>query len=85
MSSVNVNIDRIILRGIDPSDRHAMINGLRAELARILADPAARAAISQSRRMPALRLGKIPIGPGTAGAGVLGGRIARAIGKGISR
>ena len=37
---IEVNIDRVVLRGIDPSDRKAMIEGLEAELSRILADPA---------------------------------------------
>jgi hypothetical protein len=85
MSRIEVNIDRIVLRGIDPADRQALVNGLQSELARILADPAARAAISQSRRTPVLRLGKISMGQGTAGARKLGGGIAQAIGKGMTR
>jgi hypothetical protein len=85
MSRIELTIDRIVLRGIDPADRQALINGMRTELARMLADPATRAALSQSRRTPVLRLGKLPVSPGTAGAGKLGSGIARAIGKGISR
>jgi hypothetical protein len=85
MSRIHVNIERIVLRGIDPADRQALVNGLNTELARMLADPAARAAIAQSRRTPVLRLGKLSMGQGTAGARALGGGIARAIGKGISR
>ena len=85
MSRIHVNIERIVLRGIDPADRQALVNGLKTELARMLADPAERAAISQSRRTPVLRLGKMSMGQGAAGAGALGGGIARAIGKGISR
>jgi hypothetical protein len=85
VSGVQVNIDRIVLRGIDPADRQALVNGLKAELARILADPAARAALNHSRRTPLLRLGKISMGQGTAGASKLGCGIARAIGKGIAR
>lgn len=83
--SVHITIDRIVLRGIDPSDRQAIVSGMKAELARILADPSTRAAISQSRRTPVLRLGKMPLAQGSAGARKLGGGIARAIGKGISR
>lgn len=85
VSSVQVNIDRIVLRGIDPADRQALANGLKTELARILADPAARAALNQSRRTPVLRLGKLSMDKGTAGASKLGSGIARAIGKGIVR
>lgn len=83
--SVHVTIDRIVLRGIDPSDRQAIVSGMKAELARILADPVTRAAVSQSRRTPVLRLGKMPLAQGSAGARKLGSGIARAIGKGISR
>ena len=85
MNRIHINIDRIVLRGIDPADRQALVNGLKTELARMLADPAERAAISQSRRTPVLRLGKMSMGQGAAGARLLGGGIARAIGKGISR
>ena len=85
MSRIEVTIDRIVLRGIDPGDRQALINGMRTELARVLTEPAARDALSQSRRTPVLRLGKMTVGQGTAGAGRLGSGIARAIGKGISR
>lgn len=85
MNRIHVNIERIVLRGIDPDDRQALISGLKTELARMLADPGARATISQPRRTPVLRLGKMSMGQGTAGAKLLGGGIARAIGKGISR
>jgi hypothetical protein len=85
MSRVEVNIDRVVLRGFDPVDRAALVHGLKAELARMMADPAARATWSQSRRTPVLRLGKMPMEQGAAGARKLGGGIARAIGKGMSR
>jgi hypothetical protein len=85
MSRIHVTIDRMVLHGLDPADRQALVNGLRTELTRILADPATRAAWSRSRRTPVLRLGKMPMAQGIAGARKLGGGIARAIGKGISR
>ena len=87
MSTIHVNIDKVVLRGIDPANRPALIAGLRTELSRILADPGTRAAWpqNQTRRTPVLRLGKMSLAPGTAGARKLGTGIARAIGKGISR
>jgi hypothetical protein len=85
MSRVDVTIDRIVLRGIDPADRLALVSNLKAELSRILADPATRATLSRSRRTPVMRLGKMPMEQGTAGIRKLGGGIARAIGKGITR
>jgi hypothetical protein len=85
MSRIHVTIDRIVLRGIDPADRQALVNSLKAELSRMLADPATRATLPNSRRTPAMRLGRMPLGQGTAGARKLGTGIARAIGKGITR
>ena len=85
MSRVHITIDRIVLRGIDPSDRQAIVSGMKTELARIFADPATCAGMAQSRRTPVLRLGRLAMGQGSAGARTLGGGIARAIGKGIAR
>jgi len=80
---VTLNIDRLVLRGVDPADKHALADGLRTELARVLADPAMRAALAKSRRTPVLRLGRMAMQPGMAGARALGGGVARAIGKGM--
>jgi hypothetical protein len=80
---IHVNIDRVVLRGIDPAERHALVTSLQSELARVLADPATRAAVSRSRRTPVLRLGRLPLDPGLAGARRLGTGIARAVGKGL--
>jgi hypothetical protein len=81
--SVNLHIDRLVLRGIDPMDKHALADGLKTELARMLGDPATRAALMQSRRTPVLRLGRMAMQPGMAGARALGGGVAKAIGKGM--
>jgi hypothetical protein len=83
MSNIHLNIDRIVLRGIDPADRNALTNGLKTELARLLADPATRASMTRSRRTPILRLGKMPLTPGTTGARKLGVQVAKGIGKGL--
>ncbi len=83
MSRINVHIDRVVLHGLDPAGREAFMSGLRSELARVLADPATRAATVRSRRTPVLRLGRVPMEPNLAGARRLGGGIARAIGRGI--
>lgn len=80
---IEVNIDRVVLRGIDPSDRKAMIEGLEAELSRILADPTSDSQKIQSRRTPVLKLGRMPLEPGPAGGRKFGGGLARAIGRGV--
>ncbi|MDR3772030.1 MAG: hypothetical protein P4L26_01710 [Terracidiphilus sp.] len=81
-ASVNVTIDRIVLRGLDPAARAAFVEGLRSHLGRLLADPATRAALSSasaSRRTPVLRLGQVSLQPGVSGARNLGAKVARAI------
>ena len=83
MSRVNLTIDRIVLRGFEPADRAAMLQGLDAELRRVLADPAARAAWARSHRTPVLKLGRMPFSPGSSGGRKFGERLGGAIGKGL--
>jgi hypothetical protein len=80
---LSIHIDRLVLRGIDPLDKQALASGLKAELARVLGEPAARASLEQSRRIPVLKLGRMAMQPGQAGARQFGGGVARAIGKGM--
>ncbi|MGA2350000.1 MAG: hypothetical protein ABSF70_06160 [Terracidiphilus sp.] len=85
MSRVTVHIDRLALGGFDPAARTAFEQGLRAELAVALADPAMQARIydrsSTLRSTPVLRLGKVVLQPGISGARNLGRTVARAISK----
>lgn len=76
---VTLHIDRLVLRGIDPLDQHALVDGLKTEMARALADPATRASIERSRRTPVVRLGQMPLEPGLAGARSFGGSVGRSI------
>jgi hypothetical protein len=81
MSRIDVTIDRLVLRGLDPAARTALVQGLRAELEQVLGDPAELS----SRRTPLLRLGQVPLQPGISGARNLGRTVARAVGKGAKR
>lgn len=85
MSRLNLTIDRVVLRGFDAAERQPLVDGLKAELARILADPSTRSALTQSRRTPVLRLGKMQVTRGPAGVRKLGGGVARAIARGMLR
>ena len=82
MSRVRVTIDSLVLEGLDPGTGKALAEGLRAELARVLSDPAARGAWTRSQRTPVLRLGRMMLEPGATGGRALGGGVARAIAKG---
>jgi hypothetical protein len=83
MSRIEVKIDRLILRGFDPADRHSLMNGLKSELLRILADPATGIKSAHSHRTPVLRLGRLPLETGSSGSRKLGKGMATAIGKGL--
>lgn len=85
MKQIQVTIDRVVLRGFEPADRAAFVRGLKSELAHVLAEPAMRAGWIGSRRTPVLRLGKMPLAQGPAGARKLGAGVAGAIGKGMVR
>jgi hypothetical protein len=81
MSRFKVTIDALALKGFAPEERKALVNGLQRELSRVLADPTARDAWEQSRRVPVLRLGRMPFEPGKAGGQALGRGMARAAGR----
>jgi len=78
MSRIRLTIDRVALQGFEPGERAALIEGLRGELERTLADPQARTAWKSQRR-PVLRLGGIAVDPGPAGSRKLGLQIARSV------
>jgi hypothetical protein len=82
---INVSIDRVVLRGIDRHDAVAVTASLKAELARALAEPAARNALLHPQVAPVLRLGSVPLHAGRAGGRRLGASVARAIAKGVAR
>ena len=63
MSRIRLTIDQIVLRGVEADTRRPLIEGLQAELSRLLADPAGRAEWARSRRTPLLRLGRLAMEP----------------------
>lgn len=83
VSRIHLTIDRVLLKGISADQQRTLVTGLRSELSRVLANPAARAAWARSHLIPVLKLGRLPLGPGAAGGTKLGGGIARAIAYGL--
>lgn len=83
MSRIHLTIDRLILRGLDQNGRAAFVDSLKRGLEAMLADPVARVEWARPHRTPVLRLGRATLEPGPAGAGKLGGQVARGIGKGL--
>lgn len=80
MSPVQVMIDRLVLRGVDAPAGKALVEGLKAELPRVLAARQIQAASTPQSR-PAMNVGRIDISPGIAGGKRFGRQLARRIGK----
>jgi hypothetical protein len=83
MSRIIVHIDRLVLPGIESTERKALVEGLNGELARVLSDREARTGWAKPHRTPVLRLGQMPLAAGLSGSRQFGSGIARAIGKGL--
>lgn len=82
MTRIVLQVDKLVLRGIDPADAKAVAAGVQGELQRLLAVPgAASALIAVGDR---LRVDTAPtkLAPG-AGNYKTGQRIARSILKGV--
>jgi hypothetical protein len=81
VSRIHLNIDKLVLSGLDPAARQAFVTSLKGELEGILAEPVSRAAWARAHRTPVVRLGRMNLEPGTTGAGKLGAQVARGIGR----
>ena len=85
MRRVTVAIDRLVLRGVDPTDGPAVVEALKKELARTLMDPASGLDRAASHSVAVTR-GAVPtFVAGRAGGRALGVAAARAIGKEAGR
>jgi hypothetical protein len=84
MRRVVVHIDRMVLKGFGNADAQAISEGMRAELARLLAQPATSDRLASLGHVSSLHAGKIRLGHDAKPQGV-GVSAGRAIAKGISR
>ena len=83
MSRIHLTIDRLVLKGLQHGQDKALVQTLRAKLTEILSDRSTRSEWAKSRRTPVLKLGRVPLETGNAGARTLGMQIARGIGRGM--
>ena len=83
MSRIRLNIDRLVLKGFESLEARALTNALKSELQQVLSDPAMRAGWARPHRTPMLKLGGMPLQPGTAGASKFGRQVANAMGRGL--
>jgi hypothetical protein len=80
-----VTIDRLVLRGVDPHHAQALAESLKTELARTFAQPGSDERLQRAQDAPLLRLGRVPLSTGRAGARTFGTNLARAITKRVGR
>jgi hypothetical protein len=85
MSRMLVTIDQLVLKGLEPVERKALVEGLQRELPRVLSDPVARAEWAHPHRTPVLRLGRWPLEPGPSGGRTFGMQMARAVVRSLKR
>ncbi len=85
VSRVQVHIERVVLKGIDAGDGSAFVEGLRAELSRVLSIGVDQADGYSSRRTPVLRLGRMTMESGRGGSRRFGRQVAGSIARGITR
>lgn len=77
-----IHIDRVVLRGVDPHQAKAIVEGLRAELAAVFSNAAFRGRL-RNGRSGVIRVGSVPLGAGRTGAQRFGAAVARAAEKGM--
>jgi hypothetical protein len=83
MSRIHVNIERLVLGGFGPAEAKTLTDELQSHLRQVLLDRHTRDQWALSHRTPVLKLGRMPLETGSAGAGKLGRQLARAIGRGL--
>lgn len=84
MKRVVVHIDRMVLNGFRDADAHGIGEGMRGELARLLAEGGAGERLASLGHVSSLDAGKVRLAP-DARPQRLGVSAGRAIVKGISR
>ena len=84
MRRVIVHIDRLVLKGFRPGDRHAIAQGLQEQLTNLLSAPGMAEQLTQMQSDPRLRAGSMNIAA-DAKAQQVGMAIANKLGQGIGR
>ena len=80
MTRVVFHIDRLVLKGFQPQDRHAIALGLQEELGRAFAAPGAASGLTALGHVSRLQLCGVPVEHGATPRHV-GHSVARGIGK----
>ncbi len=84
MKRVVVHVDRLVLKGLRPEDRHAVAAGLQQELGRVFTDREAVSLLSGMRVVARLQVPGVPVGQGSSPQRV-GENVASSIGREIRK
>lgn len=82
MSRIVLHIDRLVLRGIDPTDAKAISTGLQTELQRLLATPEIAPTLARSGDRFLIDGGSVTFAANTPGKSLgqaIGGKIAKGV------
>jgi hypothetical protein len=83
VSRIRLSINRLVLNGFAPLEGKAFAEALQSQLSQGLADATSRNDWARSHRTPVLKLGRMPLTAGTAGATTFGKQMARAVVRGL--
>ena len=84
MKTVRLTIDSLVLKGFRPEDRHAVAEGLRLELTRLLSEPGTAERLSHIGNAASLKAGQMTLQPGEKRSQI-GVRAAATIGRKLIR
>ena len=85
MSRIRVNIDRLVLNGLEGRSAKAVSEGLQQHLKQVLSDSITHSAWARFHRTPVLKLDRLMLEPGVAGGKKLGAQVAHAVGRELKR
>ncbi len=80
MKRVVIHIDRLVLKGFRPEDRHAIAAGLQQELGRVFTDREVVSLLTAARDVPRLQVGGVPVEHGSKPQ-----RVGESVAQGIGR
>jgi len=83
VSRIHLTIDRLVLNGFQPHEARTVARALESQLSQVLGDTAARHEWARPHRTPVLKLGRMTLDPGTAGAQAFGRKLGHAVGRGL--
>jgi hypothetical protein len=80
---IHLTIDRVVLTGFQPAEARALASALESQLLHALADKEMLPAWARPHHTPVLKLGRLALPPGAAGARSFGRTLGTAIGRGL--